>query len=114
MKTLEVIHLRLAGDDPGRLADEVRGAAGEAAESLEVLVYRHAKIEGDLLVHLFRPGAEQQDAAPRTRPGSEADGLGSEDEPSELGLRLASLLRRYGLVEHSVWVGLEGTGGGRP
>ena len=82
---LEVIHLRLARIGPGELTElitEVVRAAGEEGTR----VYRHSRIETDLLVHLHRE--------------VESGGEG----PSELGARLVSLLRDHGIVEHSVWV----------
>ncbi len=89
MKTLEVIHLRMSGDDQESLVNLVRAAVKDAAGSPDVRIYRHARIEGDFLVHLHR------------------EGDGQRDQVSELGLRLVSLLRFHGLVEHSVWVRTE-------
>jgi hypothetical protein len=86
MRILEAIHLRMAGDDPKNLAEIVRTAVGNAAESHDLRIYHHARLEGDLLVHLYREATEQRNQA------------------SELGLALASLLRVHGLVEHSIWV----------
>jgi hypothetical protein len=86
MRILEVIHLRMAGADPEALGDVVRTAVGNAADSHDLRIYHHARVEGDLLVHLYREDADQRSQA------------------SELGLRLASLLRIHGLVEHSIWV----------
>lgn len=86
MKILEVIHLRMAGDDPKSLAELVRTAVGDAADPPDLRIYHHARMEGDLLVHLYREGADEAKQA------------------SELGLRLALLLRIHGLVEHSIWV----------
>ena len=89
MRILEVIHLRMSGDDPEDLADLVRTAAEDAHEAVETRVYRHARVEGDLLIHLHRREA-REDA-----------------QVSALGIRLASVLRSRGLVDHSVWVGNE-------
>lgn len=86
MNTLEVIHLRMCGDDLDLLVNTVQRAVEEAADPPEIRIYRHARIEGDLLLHLH------WDVSSR---GSQF---------SELGLRLASLLRFHGMVEHSVWV----------
>ena len=86
MRILEVIHLRMAGDDPKTLAELVRTAVGDAADSPDLRIYHHARVEDDLLVHLYREATDQRNRA------------------SELGLRLASLLRKHGMVEHSVWV----------
>ena len=86
MSILETLHLRMAGDDLDDLLELVRRAAGPPGSSPSVDVFRHSRVQGDLLVHLWW------------------DGPGQPSEPSELGLRLASLLRVHGLVEHSVWV----------
>ena len=90
MKVLETLHLRLAGDDLDDLVELVRGALGTPGSSPRVAIYRHSRVQGDLLIHLRWEGPEQS------------------DDPSEIGLRLAALLRFQGLVEHSVWVQGEG------
>ena len=86
MKTLEIIHLRMAGESPQALVDVIRKSVGSQPDSVDVRVYRHTKLETDLLVHLHRAMAQQSDC------------------PCECGERLASMLRAYGMVEHSVWV----------
>lgn len=86
MSILETLHLRMAGEDPHDLMDLVRRAADAPGRSPLVSIYRHSRLQGDLLIHLCWEGPDRV------------------DRPSELGLRLASLLRLHGLVEHSVWV----------
>jgi len=86
MNILEVLHLRMAGDDLDELEELVRRAAGSPGPSPSVTFFRHARVAGDLLIHLA---------------WNESD---HKDEPSELGLRLASFLRIHGLLEHSVWI----------
>ena len=86
LKTLEIIHLRLAGDSPETLVDMIRKAIRSAPGSMKVRIYRHRELETDLVVHLHR----------------EVNGLGY--HASNPGLHLASVLREYGMVEHSVWV----------
>ena len=93
MNTLEMLHLRMAGDDLDAIVDLVRRAAGGPGGLPSVAIYRHSKVEGDLLIHLV------------------GDEPNRGDMPSELGLGLASLLRMHGLVEHSVWVSPEGRAG---
>lgn len=85
IRILETIHLRLARIDTGELA-EVIAEVAQAADEEGVRVYRHSRIETDLLVHLHR----------------EVDAGG--EGPSELGARLVSQLRDHGIVEHSVWI----------
>jgi hypothetical protein len=86
MTTLEVIHLRLAGVSPETLAESIRAAVELSSEQTRIRIYRHGRVETDLVVHLHR----------------EVDG--GDDRFSKLGTRLASMLRGYGIVEHSVWV----------
>lgn len=86
MKTLEIIHLRLAGDSTQTLVDAIRKSVGSEPDPMEVRIYRHGKLETDLAVHLHRDVAMRNDRA------------------SDVGIHLASLLREYGMVEHSVWV----------
>ena len=86
MSALEIIHLRSSGE-PRKLVEEwieesvLRGGD----EGALVTLYRCRGLETDLAVHIRRSGAAR---AP---------------QPSPLGLRLASALRAYGLVEHTVW-----------
>ena len=86
MNILETLHLRMAGDDLDALVELVRKVTGPPGNSPRVDVFRHSRVRGDLLIHLHWDGPDQT------------------DQPSESGLRLASLLRIHGLVEHSVWV----------
>ena len=89
MTILETLHLRMAGGDLDEIVDRVRTATGYPVGSSAVAIYRHSKVQGDLLVQFVRDDAD---------PGA---------VPSELGIGLASLLRTHGLVEHSVWVSAE-------
>jgi len=89
VSTLEVIHLRMSGDNSEGLVDLVRRAVGNPHGSPNIRIYLHARVENDLLIQLHR------DEPTRS------------DQPSELGLRLAAVLRIHGLVEHSVWIGVE-------
>ena len=86
MKTLEIIHLRLAGDSPQTLVDVIRKSIGSEPDLMEVRIYRHTRLETDLAVHLHRESA------------------GRNDRVCDVGIRLASLLREYGMVEHTLWV----------
>ena len=86
MNTLEVIHLRMAGESPQALVDVIRKSVGSQPDSVHVRVYRHTKLETDLVVHLRQAMTQQSDC------------------PCECGERLASMLRAYGMVEHSLWV----------
>jgi hypothetical protein len=94
MNILETLHLRMAGGDLDEIVDQVRKATGHLGGSLFVSIFRHSKVQGDLLVQVAR------------------DDLHQEGVPSELGIGLAALLRTHGLVEHSVWVNPEVPAGG--
>ena len=86
MNTLEVIHLRLAGENPKTLAGKIRTAVESSSHPTNMRIYRHGRVETDLVVHLHR---EMEEGG---------------DRVTQLGTQLASMLRRYGIVEHSVWV----------
>lgn len=86
MKTLEIIHLRLAGDSPQRLIDVIHESVGSTLDGMDIRIYRHTKLETDLAVHLHQ------------------EVTGRSGQTSDVGTRLASLLREYGMVEHAVWV----------
>ncbi len=85
MKTLEIIHLRLAGDSPQTLVDAICKSIGADPALVGVRIYRHARLKTDLAVHLHWSATGRSDYA------------------SDVGVRLASLLREYGMVEHSLW-----------
>ena len=89
MKVLEVVHLRMAGEDPEWLAEMVGRAIRDAEGAERIRVFRHGSVDSDLLVHLER------------------DDLGGGPKAGKLGTRLAELLKMYGMVEHSVWCGIE-------
>lgn len=82
MRRLEIVHLRSSGEPPESLADLIRASiTGEGAEV--VTLYRREGLETDVAVHIHHPEAP-------ARQGS-------------LGLQLASALRAFGLVEHTLW-----------
>ena len=92
MKTLESIHLRLAGPSPQSLVETIKKAVRSCSDPMEARIYRHTRLQTDLIVHLHREAVEGSGSA------------------SDVGIRLASLLRGYGMVEHSVWTEHTGTG----
>lgn len=86
MKRLEIIHLRSSGKPLESLARSIRQSIGEGRSGGEVVtLYRRHGLDTDLAVHILDSGQ------PATR------------GPSRLALRLASALRAYGLVEHTLW-----------
>jgi len=86
MRTLEMIHLRLSAGAPEALADRVWATLGERSLDVDVGIFRHARVETDLLVSIRREEREGWNGV------------------SEFGLRVAALLRGHGVIEHSVWV----------
>jgi hypothetical protein len=84
-RILEVIHLRLAGRGSEELAQLTVEAILEARET-GAHVYRHSRVGSDLLVQFHREAPD------------------GDDSRSDVGSRLASLLREHGIVEHSVWI----------
>jgi hypothetical protein len=89
MGCLEIIHLRLAGaTPPGLVADirqAIRQAIGVGGTVTQAHIYRHAKVAGDLSIHLHL-------------------GPGEGSRLSALGTHLARALKEYGMVEHTVWL----------
>jgi hypothetical protein len=86
MKTLEIIHLRFAGETPQNLMDIIRKAIGSEGELIDTRFYCHTKLDNDLAVHLIREAST------------------GESGPSDAGVGVAALLKDYGMVAHSVWV----------
>jgi len=89
MKWIEIINLRSAGIPREVIQQKVPRSVSEQERSkspMSIQVYRHATLDTDLSVHLLFES-----------PGPEA-------RPSALGQRLASALKEFGLVSHSVWI----------
>ncbi len=86
MKTLEIIHLRLGEPRQRGLVEVIRKSIDGEEGFMEARIYRHARLDTDLAVHLRGESSRQGDQA------------------SNLGVRIASALREHGIVEHSMWV----------
>jgi len=86
MKTVEIIHLRLAANTPQNLVNTIHDSIGLVPEEVEVRLYHHSKLANDFAVHLHREASA------------------TEGGPSEVGTRLVALLRDFGMVAHSVWI----------
>lgn len=86
MKTLEIIHLRLGEPRQHGLVEVIRKSIDGEDDSGEARIYRHARLDTDLAVHLRGEFSRASDHA------------------SNLGTRIASALREHGIVEHSMWV----------
>ncbi len=85
MNRLEIIHLRSSGEPLESLGHRIRESLATEGEHAEVTLYRRHGLETDVAVHL------------RHLVPSAGEG------PSGLGLQLASSLRAFGLVEHTLW-----------
>lgn len=90
MKTLEIVHLRLAGERRDELVELIHRAIPSNLEDVSVYLFRHTVFETDIAVHLTSRG----------------DGE-AEERAQSLGKRIAALLRGHGMVEHSTWVELD-------
>ena len=85
MKTLEIIHLRLTGNSHQDLMNIIEGVLNFKGEEMDIRIYRQTKLANDLAVHIHR------------------ETKGKDKGYSNTGLRLATLLKEYGMVAHSVW-----------
>jgi len=93
MKWLEIIELRSAGGNNKLLESQMRKLVNEVYERTEkntVKAYCRLMIDTDFSIHLFH------------------DSKKVEKSGSPLGLRLASALREFGLVNHSIWTEMHG------
>lgn len=89
MKWLEIIEFRSVNSDRSYLEQQLNSLIKEinTGSSQGVIeVYNRLTVESDFSIHLFHDSEE-------------ADINGS-----QLGLRLVSALREFGLVNHSVWI----------
>ena len=89
MKWLEIIELRIAGNNRellepqlNKLIDEVERETNRQA----IKAYSRVMRDTDFSIHLFH------------------DSKIAEDNGSQLGLLLASALKMFGLVNHSIWI----------
>ena len=92
MKWIEIITLRSAGVPRESIEEKIPRFVTEGDRSnnlMEIQVYRHANLDTDMSVHLLFES-----------PGPEAG-------PSALGQHLASALKEFGLVNHSMWIAQE-------
>jgi hypothetical protein len=89
MSRLEIIHLRTSGEPLTSLGERIWDSLEAVVDKADlVTLYRREDLETDVAVHIQH----------RKTPGGKG--------PSDLGLHLASALRAYGLVEHTLWTEL--------
>ena len=85
-RRLEIIHLRSSGTSLESLIDAMKESISASDKSKEIItMYCREGLETDVAIHL-------RDTDASTTRGQ-----------STLGLRFASELKAFGLVEHSVW-----------
>ena len=86
MDTLEIVHLRSSGESLETLKDLINESIWADGNGSEVVtVYRRSGLQTDVAVHI--------------RHVDSPHGSG----PADLAVSLASALRNYGLVEHTLW-----------
>ena len=93
MKWVEIISLRCPANIDTRIADELLKEVTKSDAMIdppnhleEIRAYHHSVVETDLSIHIhWESEKENQDKSP-------------------LGLRLSSVLKPLGLLNHSVWV----------
>ena len=86
MKTLEIVHLRSSGEPLESLAERIKESVWEDGSTGDtVTIYRRNGLETDIAIHI------------RHRRSNGGNG------PSTLAFNLASALRSFGIVEHTVW-----------
>ena len=88
MNWLEVIHFRANEHKTERLEQIVQHLIDEAKQDAvrgKIIIYRHTLVDSDLSIHLH------SNSKTALRNGS------------EIGLRIASALKEFGMVNHSVW-----------
>ena len=88
MKWLEIIELRSAGGNNKLLESQMEKLVNEVYERTAkntVKTYCRLMVATDFSIHLFHDSKEVEKSG------------------SPLGLRLASALREFGLVNHSIW-----------
>ena len=93
MKWLEIIELRSAGGNNKLMESQMKKLVNEvnmSAEKNAVKAYCRLMIDTDFSIHLFH------------------DSKKVEKGGSPLGLRLASALKEFGLVNHSIWTEMHG------
>lgn len=85
VKMLEIVHVRSGSDYAAELATAIRSSAANETPGIRIEVYTRQDVTSDVSVHIIR------------------DGDSSGAAKSVIGLRLASELKRHGMVQHTVW-----------
>ena len=89
MKWLEIIELRSIDSNRELLKSQLQKLMNEVDRETKkqaIQAYSRVMIDTDFSIHLFH------------------DSKKAENSGSRLGLRLASALKEFGLVNHSIWI----------
>jgi len=89
MKWLEIIELRSADSNRERLESKLQKLIDQVAEEKKkqrIMAYTRVLIDTDFSIHLFH------------------DSNKVENSGSSLALRLASALKEFGIINHSIWI----------
>ena len=89
MKWLEIIELRSVNSNRELLESQLQKLINEVekeAKKQAIKVYSRVMVDTDFSIHLFH------------------DSKKVENSGSPLGLRLASALKEFGLVNHNIWI----------
>lgn len=92
MKLLEIIELRPACGNQEMLKSKLECLIKETAQDTKrrnIKIYNHATLDTGFCIHLLYESNQV------------------EREGSAIGIHLASALKEFGLVSHSVWIELE-------
>ena len=92
MKQREIIELRSVGprrDTVEQALKEMLVSSTTGPEGYDVTLFRHAEVETDLAVHIV------------------CEGRTVLHDGSRLGHHLVEFLRRFGLVNHDLWISME-------
>jgi hypothetical protein len=93
MKWIELIALRSIYKDREMLEHQIQELTDEVnreTKSLEITLYKRTAVETDVGIHILHNSGKV------------------EDNGSQLGLRLADALKEFGLVNHSIWIKMNG------
>ncbi len=97
MKWIEVIQLRSVGSNREFLESQLQKLMNEVERETKkqaIKSYSRVLIDTDFIIHLFH------------------DSKKVENSGSPLGLRIASALKAFGLVNHSIWIEMHSKIGG--
>jgi hypothetical protein len=93
MKWIELIQLRSAGSNREILETKLQGLIDEVGSKRKkqvIMAFSRVSIDTDFSIHIFHNSKKVENGG------------------SRLGLQLATVLKEFGLVHHSIWMELRG------